>query len=276
MASISQLRLPDNTVYNIKGSIHTVIGTQTASTGAWTGNLTSVDSLYDGLTIAYYLPYTGSGNATLNLTLKNGTSGAVNCYTNGNTRLAAQYEKGSVIYLTYFSAGSIKVNGVDTTDNRWITHADVAGSGGSGESGDAVSYDISYTTIGSASAGTSISADDITAWSAGTLPSLTVASTTVVTAVTTATGTAASAAITNGVLTITNSSIPLTSVTVNTASIGSASGWSAGTTPSLTYTAKTIPNISVSSVTVVSDLTPTGTLLPNVEQDSITRGLVIS
>lgn len=32
MGSISQLKLPDNTIYNIKGSIHYVIGTQTTAT----------------------------------------------------------------------------------------------------------------------------------------------------------------------------------------------------------------------------------------------------
>lgn len=34
MATISQLKLPNNVVYNIKGSIHTVIGTQTSATGS--------------------------------------------------------------------------------------------------------------------------------------------------------------------------------------------------------------------------------------------------
>ena len=66
---------------------------------------------------------------------------------------------------------------------------------------------LETANVGSASAGTDISADDITAWSAGTATSVTVS---------------------NGVLSITN-----------------------GTAPSLTYTAKTIPNISVSSVAVV-------------------------
>lgn len=272
MATISQLKLPNNAVYDIKGSIHSVIGTQTTATGSWTGALTSVNSLYDGLTIAYYLPYAGSGNATLNLTLPSGQTGAVNCYLNGNTRLTDEYEKGSVIYLTYFKAGSIKVNGVSTTDNRWIAQADF----GSTSDGQAAGYEITYGTIGSASAGTAISADDITSWSAGTLPSLTVSNTNVVTGVTTAAGTAGRAGISNGVLTITNSSTPLTSVTVSTASIGSASGWSAGTTPSLGYTSRSIPNISVTEVSVVTDLTPTGTLIPNVYQDPDTRGLVVS
>ena len=72
-------------------------------------------------------------------------------------------------------------------------------------------YTASTTSIGSASAGTAIPADDITAWSAGT---------------------ATSASVSLGVLTITN-----------------------GTAPSLSYTAKSIPNITVSSKTVVTGIT---------------------
>ncbi len=34
MATISQLKLPNNAVYDIKGSIHSVIGTQTTATGS--------------------------------------------------------------------------------------------------------------------------------------------------------------------------------------------------------------------------------------------------
>lgn len=120
MAQLSNITLPNGTTYNLKGSIYSVVGTQTASTGSWTGNLTSLDALYDGLTIAYYLPWAGNGNATLNLTLKNGTTGAINCYYNNTTRLTTHYAKGSVILLTYFSAGSISIDGTATTDNRWI------------------------------------------------------------------------------------------------------------------------------------------------------------
>ena len=102
-----------------------VIGTQTASTGSWTGKASTVTSLYDGLTIKYYLPYAGSGNATLNLTLANGTTtGAINCYYSGSSRLTTHYGAGSLITLTYYKAGSIKVSGTATTDNRWIADAD--------------------------------------------------------------------------------------------------------------------------------------------------------
>lgn len=100
--------------------IYNVIGTQTASTSVWTGSI-DVSALYDGLTIAYYLPYASTSTAvTLNLTLADGTTtGAINCYVNNNSRLTTHYGAGSTIILTYWSAGSIKVSGTATTDNRW-------------------------------------------------------------------------------------------------------------------------------------------------------------
>lgn len=108
-----------------RSSLRVVIGTQTAATNAWTGVLSDITALYDGLTIMYYLPYAGtSSSATLNLTLANGTTtGAVNCYYGNTTRLTTHYSKGSNIVMTYYSAGSIKIDGTATTDNRWIANA---------------------------------------------------------------------------------------------------------------------------------------------------------
>ena len=81
---------------------------------------------------------------------------------------------------------------------------------GSDESGSGA-YTVSTETIGSASAGTNITADDITSWSAGTLPSCSVS---------------------NEVLI-----------------------FSFGSLPVLAYTEKSIPNISVTSKTVVTSIT---------------------
>lgn len=105
---------------NARNGIYYVKGTQTAATGSWTGVI-PVPALYDGLTISYYLPYGGSGNATLNLTLSDGTTtGAINCYYQGNSRLTTHYGTGSNIMLTYHPAGAVSVNGTATTDNRWV------------------------------------------------------------------------------------------------------------------------------------------------------------
>lgn len=105
---------------NARNGVYYVKGTQTAATGAWTGNI-PVPALYDGLTICYYLPYAGSGNATLNLTLSTGaTTGAINCYYQGNSRLTTHYGAGSSIMMTYHPVGSVAVAGTTTTDNRWV------------------------------------------------------------------------------------------------------------------------------------------------------------
>lgn len=101
--------------------IYSVIGTQTAQTGAWTGQI-PVNELYNGLTIAYYLPYAGNGDATLNLTLSGGgTTGAIAVYYTGTNRMSTQYAAGSTIYLTYYGAGAIKVAGTATTAARWTS-----------------------------------------------------------------------------------------------------------------------------------------------------------
>lgn len=99
-----------------------VTGTQTAVTGAWTGNATSITALFDGLSIRYWLPYNGSGNATLNLTLAGGgTTGAVACYWKGTSRLTTHYSAGSVITLTYRKNVSISGSGSYT---GWWADAD--------------------------------------------------------------------------------------------------------------------------------------------------------
>ena len=98
-----------------------IVGTQTASTGAWTG-VASFSALVDGQQIAYWLPYAGSGNATLNLTLKGGsTTGAINCYYSGTTRLTTHYAAGNVIHLTYRK--NAVISGGSTTYTGWWADA---------------------------------------------------------------------------------------------------------------------------------------------------------
>lgn len=97
MGDISKIKV-GNTWHTVKDAAaraqnaahHTyyVKGTQIASTGSWTGNLPDVDALYEGLSIDYWLPYSGSGNATLELTLKDGsTTGPVPVYIGAASRL---------------------------------------------------------------------------------------------------------------------------------------------------------------------------------------------
>lgn len=119
--------LNSDVTYTINDPIlnEVIIGTQTASTGSWTGKSNTINGLYTGLQIRYYLPYAGSGNATLNLTLAdNTTTGAINCYFTPTSRLTTHYPAGSTITMTYYPAGTIKISGTATTDNRWICDAD--------------------------------------------------------------------------------------------------------------------------------------------------------
>ena len=81
-------------------SVEYIVGTQTEATGTWTG--VSMDTaLYEGKTIAYKLPFAGSGNASLILTLADGTqTEAVPVYMN-NTRVTTHYPQYTVIKMTY-------------------------------------------------------------------------------------------------------------------------------------------------------------------------------
>lgn len=104
------LRVTDTIYGHNPHHVYYVKGTQTAKTGAWTGNLPEVAELYEGLIIDYWLPFEGSGNATLNLTLKGGvTSGAVNMYYGGTTRLTTHLPAnyiGQFIYQTVTIGGT--------------------------------------------------------------------------------------------------------------------------------------------------------------------------
>ena len=112
----SGLRLSGSQFINTR--IPFVVGTQTATTGSWTGVCNDITALYDGLTIAYWLPYAGNGNATLNLTINGTATGAKNCYYGGTTRLTTHYGAGNIIYLTYQSAAN--VNGTNY-EGWWAT-----------------------------------------------------------------------------------------------------------------------------------------------------------
>ena len=100
--------------------IYKVYGTQTATTATWTGEINAPE-LYDGMTIAYYLPRTSASNVTLELTLSDGTkTGNIPVYFTGSTRMGTHYGAGSTVILTYWSAPYL--NGTKGSA-RW-THAD--------------------------------------------------------------------------------------------------------------------------------------------------------
>lgn len=81
-------------------SVEYIVGTQTAATGSWKG-VTTDSTLKTGKTIAYKLPYAGSGNASLTLTLAGGTTTAAIPVYLSNTRVTTQFPVQSVIQMTY-------------------------------------------------------------------------------------------------------------------------------------------------------------------------------
>lgn len=120
------LRVTDEIYGKHKGDTFYVKGTQITTTGSWTGNLPEVNALYEGLAIDYWLPFAGSGNATLNLTLKDGTTtGAINCYFISNNRLTTHMPQYSIIRMIYQTVtisgtsytGWWPVKGYDSNDN---------------------------------------------------------------------------------------------------------------------------------------------------------------
>ena len=107
-------------LYSNHNHAYYVKGTQTATTGTWTGNLPEVNALYEGLAIDYWLPFAGSGNATLNLTLKDGsTTGAINCYYQHTTRLATHIPQYAVCRLIY---QTVTISGTSYT-GWWLLRA---------------------------------------------------------------------------------------------------------------------------------------------------------
>lgn len=77
-----------------------IVGTQSATTGSWTG-VTTDAALYTGKKISYKLPQPGSGNASLTLTLADGSNtDAIPVYL-GTTRMTTHFGMGSVIDMTY-------------------------------------------------------------------------------------------------------------------------------------------------------------------------------
>lgn len=106
-----------------------ISGTQIAATNAWTG-VASFSSIYDGLSIRYWVPYSSTGNVTLNLTLSDGTStGALKCYTTGGTYLFSEIAAGTIVFLTYRE--NVSLSDGTTISGWWATTG--AGSSASNE-----------------------------------------------------------------------------------------------------------------------------------------------
>lgn len=106
---------------DIDNKIPLIKGTHTTATQTWTGNA-PFSTLKDGQTILYGLPNrANSGNATLTLTLANGTTtSALPIYYQATSRVTTQYATGSMITLTYRE--NVTING--TVYTGWWTTTD--------------------------------------------------------------------------------------------------------------------------------------------------------
>lgn len=118
MAVISQVKVGSST-YDIKDAhngVEYIRGTWTAASGTWTGVSTDTE-LYDGKKIILFMPYAGSGDATLNLTLADGTTtGAKNVYFESTNRFTTHKGQYSHIELIYHKAHQI---GSTTYEGWW-------------------------------------------------------------------------------------------------------------------------------------------------------------
>ena len=128
------------------GMAEVIVGTQTAATAAWKG-VASFSVLEDKQQILYWLPVASAANATLNLTLADGTTtGAKNVYIGGSTRCGTHVAAGNLVTMVYrenVTIGSASYTGwwisrsQDTTTNTY----------------DRVQYKASVTATGAIAAG---------------------------------------------------------------------------------------------------------------------------
>ena len=99
-AAYNKAQTAQSTAEQALSNAECIVGTQTASTNAWTGRA-SFASLQDGQVIMYWLPYAGTSTAaTLNLTLSGGgTTGAKEVYINATTRCTTHIAAGNMVQM---------------------------------------------------------------------------------------------------------------------------------------------------------------------------------
>ncbi len=125
-----------------------IVGTQTAATNAWEGDA-SFSELRDGQTILYWLPFAGtSSNATLNLTLSDGSeTGALPVFINGTTRCTTHVAVGNVTQMTY--RVNTPIAGAGSYTGWWITRNQDTTT----NYYDRINYKASVTAVGAIAAG---------------------------------------------------------------------------------------------------------------------------
>ena len=107
MGLVTQFSMPNGTVHKIQRGMYFVTGNQGSETATWTGSI-EVDSLFNGLTIGYFLPASSPAgtNVTLNLTLAGGTNTGAKPVYIGNTAFNKAIERYSFLILCYRTSNS--------------------------------------------------------------------------------------------------------------------------------------------------------------------------
>lgn len=252
---ITDLGIPaedTNTTYSISKSGNTV--TLTGSDGA-TSSFTDKDTTYSA----------GTGLSMSGTTINH--SNSVTALATASLKKIKYDAQGHITGVADVTKSDITALGIpgENTDTKYTATKENIGSA-SGWSrgtlptlGTAISADdITAWDAGSTpTLGTAISADDITAWDAGTLPTLgTAISTDDIT--NWSAGTAATSAISAGGLTLNDGTAPSLSYTAK--SIPNVTG--VGSLPSLSYTSRSIPNVT--NVGTKPSLSYTSRSIPNV------------
>ena len=128
------------------GTAEVVVGTQTAATAAWKG-VASFSELKDKQQILYWLPVASAANATLNLTLADGTTtSAKNVYIGGTTRCGTHVAAGNLVTMIFRQNVTI---GSSTYTGWWISRSQDTTS----NTYDRVQYKASVTATGAIAAG---------------------------------------------------------------------------------------------------------------------------
>lgn len=109
--------------------IEYIRGMWTAASGTWTGT-TQDAALYEGKQIILFMPFAGSGNATLNLTLNGAevgasgstTTGAKNVYFESTTRFTTHKGQYSQLHLIYHE--NLNIGGTNYTGWWYVANRD--------------------------------------------------------------------------------------------------------------------------------------------------------
>lgn len=116
MGSISQIKLPNNSNYNL--SVPFIVGTGSTA-GTWLGTLTGLTAYYDGLLILYKPSVAGASTTTLNIN----NIGAKTCYLNSTGKLTTHYPANQPILLVYSSSQNsgcwMAIDNYDSNSNTY-------------------------------------------------------------------------------------------------------------------------------------------------------------